>query len=114
MHADFQNNGGSNIGAKVYLIIVGILNAARNSFSFFLLLIVCMGYGVVKSSLGRHMVYVRWLAAAHFVFGLIYGITSLVVSPEKAGMHFEIPSLHAVSLFLGVFTDTRTQAPSFF
>lgn len=66
------------------LIIVGILNAARNSFSFFLLLIVCMGYGVVKHTLGRTMVWVRWLAAAHFVFGLIYSVTSLVVSPESA------------------------------
>lgn len=67
------------------LIVVGILNAARNSFSFFLLLIVCMGYGVVKPTLGRAMIYARWLAAAHFVFGLVYSITSLLVSPESAG-----------------------------
>ncbi|QLI72592.1 Membrane protein PTM1 [Metarhizium brunneum] len=82
---DFQNNGGSGVGSKAFLIVVGILNAARNSFSFFLLLIVCMGYGVVKHTLGRTMIYVRWLAAAHFVFGLVYSITSLVVSPESAG-----------------------------
>ncbi|KHO00855.1 integral membrane protein (Ptm1) [Metarhizium album ARSEF 1941] len=81
----FQNNGGSGVGSKAFLIVVGILNAARNSFSFFLLLIVCMGYGVVKHTLGRTMTYVRWLAAAHFVFGLVYSITSLVVSPESAG-----------------------------
>lgn len=66
------------------LIIVAILNSARNSFSFFLLLIVCMGYGVVKPSLGRTMIWVRWLAAAHFIFGLMYSITSLIVSPESA------------------------------
>jgi len=82
---DFQNRNGSSVGSKALLIIVGILNAARNSFSFFLLLIVCMGYGVVKPTLGRTMIYVRWLAAAHFVFGLIYSITSLVISPESAG-----------------------------
>lgn len=82
---DYQNHNGSNIGAKVFLIVVGILNAARNSFSFFLLLIVCMGYGVVKPTLGRTMVWVRWLAAAHFVFGLVYAITSLLISPESAG-----------------------------
>lgn len=46
-----------------------------------------MGYGVVKHTLGRTMIYVRWLAAAHFVFGLVYSITSLVVSPESAGMY---------------------------
>lgn len=83
--ADFQNRNGANAGTKALLIIVGILNAARNSFSFFLLLIVCMGYGVVKPTLGRTMIYVRWLAAAHFVFGLVYSITSLLISPENAG-----------------------------
>ncbi|PNY28442.1 Membrane protein PTM1 [Tolypocladium capitatum] len=83
---DYQNHNGSNVGTKVLLIIVGILNAARNSFSFFLLLIVCMGYGVVKPTLGRTMIHVRWLAAAHFVFGLVYSITSLLISPESAGM----------------------------
>ncbi|KAH7127699.1 lung seven transmembrane receptor-domain-containing protein [Dactylonectria macrodidyma] len=82
---DYQNRHGSNVGAKVYLTVVGILNAARNSFSFFLLLIVCMGYGVVKHTLGRTMVWVRWLAAAHFLFGLVYSVTSLVITPETAG-----------------------------
>ncbi|KAL6862114.1 lung seven transmembrane receptor domain-containing protein [Trichoderma novae-zelandiae] len=83
---DFQNHHGTaNVGSKVYLIVVAVLNAARNSFSFFLLLIVCMGYGVVKPTLGRTMIYVRWLAAAHFVFGIVYAVTSLLVSPESAG-----------------------------
>ncbi|KAM3503721.1 hypothetical protein MY11210_008608 [Beauveria gryllotalpidicola] len=82
---DFQNTHGSNAGVKAFLIVVAILNAARNSFSFFLLLIVCMGYGVVKPTLGRTMIHVRYLAAAHFVFGLIYAITSLLSSPESVG-----------------------------
>lgn len=80
-----MNRNGSNVGSKVLLVIVGVLNAVRNSFSFFLLLIVCMGYGVVKPTLGRTMVYVRWLAIAHFVFGLVYAITSLVINPDSAG-----------------------------
>jgi hypothetical protein len=44
-----------------------------------------MGYGVVKPTLGRTMIYVRWLAIAHFVFGIVYAITSLVVNPDSAG-----------------------------
>ena len=67
------------------LIITAILNAGRNSFSFFLLLIVCMGYGVVKPSLGRIMLYVRILACVHFFFGVIYGIASLSITPDSAG-----------------------------
>ncbi|RYP77699.1 hypothetical protein DL770_007045 [Monosporascus sp. CRB-9-2] len=80
----YLNKHGSNIAAKVLLVMVAVLNAFRNSFSFFLLLIVCMGYGVVKPSLGRTMVWVRWLAIAHFVFGLAYAIASLLVSPDTA------------------------------
>jgi hypothetical protein len=82
---DFMNRNGSTVGAKALMIIVAILNAGRNSFSFFLLLIVCMGYGVVKHTLGKTMIYVRYLAAGHFVFGLIYAIASLTVTPESAG-----------------------------
>jgi hypothetical protein len=82
---DFMNRNGSTVGAKVLMIVVAILNAGRNSFSFFLLLIVCMGYGVVKHTLGKTMIYVRYLAAGHFVFGLIYAIASLTVTPESAG-----------------------------
>lgn len=82
---DYKNRNGDNAGSKALMIIVAILNAGRNSFSFFLLLIVCMGYGVVKPSLGKTMVYVRYLAGAHFVFGLIYSIASLSITPENAG-----------------------------
>ncbi|KAM0274287.1 hypothetical protein ACHAQH_007994 [Verticillium albo-atrum] len=83
---DYLNRNGSNIGSKVLLVLVAILNAFRNSFSFFLLLIVCMGYGVVKHTLGRTMIWVRWLAIAHFVFGLVYAVTSLLVTPDEAGI----------------------------
>lgn len=82
---DFQNRHGLSGGAKALMIIVSILSAGRNSFSFFLLLIVCMGYGVVKPHLGRAMIWVRWLAITHFVFGVIYAIASLSVTPESAG-----------------------------
>ncbi|KAF6814397.1 lung seven transmembrane domain-containing protein [Colletotrichum sojae] len=82
---DYLNRNGANIGSKVLLVLVAILNAARNSFSFFLLLIVCMGYGVVKHTLGRTMIWVRWLAIAHFLFGLVYAITSLLITPDAAG-----------------------------
>ncbi|KAK5119107.1 hypothetical protein LTR62_000318 [Meristemomyces frigidus] len=81
---DYQNRHGLNPGAKALLILVSILSAARNSFSFFLLLIVCMGYGVVKPSLGNTMLYVRILAITHFVFGVIYAVTSLSITPENA------------------------------
>ena len=48
---------------------VAVLNAGRNSISFFLLLIVSMGLSVVTPSLGSVMHRVRLLTAFHFVFG---------------------------------------------
>lgn len=82
---DYTNGHGGNAFSKVLMIIVAILNAGRNSFSFFLLLIVCMGYGVVKPSLGKTMWYVRVLALTHFVFGVIYAVASLTITPDNAG-----------------------------
>lgn len=85
MFYDYQNRHGFNNGSKALLVVVSVLSAGRNSFSFFLLLIVCMGYGVVKHSLGKTMIAVRILAGAHFIFGVIYAIASLSVTPENAG-----------------------------
>lgn len=50
------------------LSVVSILDAARNSLSFFLLLIVSLGLGVVREEL-EVMNKCRWLAIAHAVFG---------------------------------------------
>ena len=83
--SDYQNRHALNVLAKVLMVIVAVLNAGRNSFSFFLLLIVCMGYGVVKPSLGRTMIWVRVLAITHFVFGVIYAVASLSITPDSAG-----------------------------
>ena len=82
---DYQNRHGNNALNKAFMVLVAILNAGRNSLSFFLLLIVCMGYGVVKPSLGKTMIYVRFLAIAHFAFGVLYAVASLSVTPDSAG-----------------------------
>lgn len=52
-----------------FLFVISILNAARNSLSLFLLLIVSMGLSVVTQSLGAVMTRVRILTGLHFVFG---------------------------------------------
>ncbi|KAJ5496726.1 Transmembrane receptor eukaryota [Penicillium fimorum] len=82
---EYQNRHGLNGGAKALMVIVAVLNAGRNAFSFFLLLIVCMGYGVVKHSLGRTMIFVRILAIGHFVFAVVYSVASLSITPDSAG-----------------------------
>ena len=48
--------------------VVAILDAGRNSMSFFLLLIVSLGLGVVRESLGRKKIKFQIFAVLHFIF----------------------------------------------
>ena len=58
---------------------VAVLNAGRNSISFFLLLIVSMGLSVVTPSLGSVMHRVRLLTAFHFVFGGAFSTIASII-----------------------------------
>ncbi|KAK9478580.1 lung seven transmembrane receptor-domain-containing protein [Lipomyces japonicus] len=82
---DLVNANGHTLFSRFYMVFVAILNAFRNAFTFFLLLIVCLGYGVVKPTLGPTMLKCRILAGLHFVFGVVYVISSFVVTPDSAG-----------------------------
>ncbi|ODV91384.1 hypothetical protein CANCADRAFT_25207 [Tortispora caseinolytica NRRL Y-17796] len=99
---DFVNIHGYNSGSKVYVVILGVLNSFRISFSFFLLLLVCLGYSVVKPSLGPVMTKCRILAVLHFIFGVIYSISSYVVNPDEAGpivLFFIVPHAFTMVVF---------------
>ena len=65
----YINKNGGGTSSLIFLFVIAILSAARNSLSFFLLLIVCMGLSVVRENLGGVMGRVRILTACHFVFG---------------------------------------------
>ena len=81
---DYVNvNGNKTAGARTYLILVSILNAARNSFSFFMLLLVCLGYSVVKPSLGPQMKRIWLLTGAHFVFGVLFAVGTYMISDPE-------------------------------
>ncbi|KAI8337374.1 lung seven transmembrane receptor-domain-containing protein [Choanephora cucurbitarum] len=68
------------------LALVALLNAGRTSMSFFMLLIVCMGYSVVKPTLGSAMKKCIILACTHFFFGVVYTLGTMLLSPETAGL----------------------------
>lgn len=65
----YINKHGGGTASIAFLFVIAVLNAARNSLSFFLLLIVSMGLSVVTQSLGSVMTRIRILTAFHFVFG---------------------------------------------
>lgn len=79
------NSSSVTATARFLLILTSILDAARNSISFFLLLIVAMGYGVVRPSIGPVMTRVRILTALHFVFGVLYSIGIVLIVIEAGG-----------------------------
>ncbi|TPX39806.1 hypothetical protein SeMB42_g03850 [Synchytrium endobioticum] len=62
------------------LVLVIVLNAARNSLSFFMLLVVSLGYGVVKPTLGTTMSRCIALGVLHFLSGVIYMVGAQVLS----------------------------------
>lgn len=82
----YVNDVGAPTVTHALLVLVSILSAARNAMSFFMLLIVSLGYSIVKDSLGSMMIRIRLLAVAHFVFGVVYAIGMATFPFESAGL----------------------------
>ncbi|KAI9608843.1 hypothetical protein H4Q26_005032 [Puccinia striiformis f. sp. tritici PST-130] len=82
----YLNDFGNPSMTRALLVLVSILSAARNALSFFMLLIVSLGYSIVKDSLGSVMLRVRLLAISHFIFGVVYAIGMAVFPFETAGL----------------------------
>ncbi|KAL5034175.1 hypothetical protein RTP6_002039 [Batrachochytrium dendrobatidis] len=79
MYDNYNNTGVVSIPLMIFVVI---FNSGRISLSFFMLLIVALGYGVVKPTLGDTMKRCIILTVVHFVFGVSYATASLV-SAEK-------------------------------
>lgn len=62
---------------KFYMVFLSILNSAKMTFSFFLLLLISLGYGVVVLKLPKKiMLRCKILAGCHFAASMIYLIGS--------------------------------------
>ncbi|KAI0361441.1 hypothetical protein OH77DRAFT_1417699, partial [Trametes cingulata] len=100
----YLNAHGEGVTSTVFLIVVAIFDAGRNALSFFLLLVVSLGLSVVKESLGRTMLKCQLLAAAHFVFGVLYAVGIVELELESASafilLLFVIPLAFTLSGFL--------------
>ncbi|KAM5539602.1 hypothetical protein V8D89_006711 [Ganoderma adspersum] len=96
--------GGEGIPSTVFLMVLAIFDAGRNTFSLFLLLVLSLGLSVVKESLDSLMIRCQLLAGAHFIFGGLYavGIIELELQSRYAFilLLFSIPLALALSGFL--------------
>ncbi|KAG0036092.1 hypothetical protein BGZ82_004702 [Podila clonocystis] len=82
----WENYNESGEPSMALLVLVSILNSGRNSLSLFMLLIVSMGYGVVKPTLGATMRKVIMLSLAHFLFGIIYSAGTMSPVDDVSAM----------------------------
>lgn len=76
-------------------MIVSILDAARNSMSFFMLLVVALGLSVVRESLGRTMIKCQILTGGHFIFGSTF---HKYLSRVSSLAHYTILVLYGVGI----------------
>jgi Lung seven transmembrane receptor len=89
----YLNAHGKGTASTVFLFVVAILDAGRNSLSFFMLLVVSLGLSVVRDNLGPTMRKAQLLSAVHFIFG---GSTSRLRALESQLRHFIV--LYAVGI----------------
>lgn len=86
--------------AKIFLGVMVALNAGRNSLSFFLLLVTCLGYGVVYPSLGAKMYWTIGLTLFHFIFGALYFTYSMLQKDTNSLIVFLLGLPLAATLFV--------------
>ncbi|PWN26985.1 hypothetical protein BDZ90DRAFT_260665 [Jaminaea rosea] len=81
-----SGNASETWSARALLVIESIIDSARNSASFFLLLIVSMGYGLVRPRLDpKVMLRAKLLTAVHLVCGCLYSVGIVLLSIEAGG-----------------------------
>ncbi|KAJ3334317.1 hypothetical protein HDU76_000009 [Blyttiomyces sp. JEL0837] len=105
---DYNLWGSPNMGL---LVMVVILNAGRNSISFFMLLIVALGYGVVRPTLGNLMQKCLILTGVHFVCGVMYGAGTLLMKEFNAleALIFVLPLSLSMTAFYAAILMSLTE-----
>ena len=109
----------SNGFVIAYMVFMAICNAIKITFSFFLLLCIALGYGVVKLKLKKStMFWCKILAACNFVSSLVYlifnyygGSSSALVSSQSiesvdAGGFLGLLPLIPISIVLSIYYVT--------
>ena len=57
------------------MVLSKTIYAAKNTLSRILVIMVCLGYGIVKPNLGANVKRILLAGITYFIFALIYGIT---------------------------------------
>lgn len=97
----FQAYNSNGAVSNSFLYFCGILTAARNSMSWFMLLIVALGYGIWRPSLGKAMYFCIALAIINFLSGCAYNIYGLMGTDldEIEALAVTLPLSLTITLF---------------
>ena len=109
---DLKNQKGDTAGIKVYMVFLSLLSAGKVTFSFFLLLIIALGYGVVYPKLNKTLMRRCQLYTA-FSFSLCSGflIQSYLQDPENpSALIFLTFAPTALSMFAFYFMIIRAMS----
>lgn len=84
---DIKNEKGDTAGTKAYMVFVSILNSAKISSSFFLILIISLGYGIVYPKLNRTLMKrIKLFTLFQFLLSVGYLIQNYLTNPESISL----------------------------
>ncbi|EDO16814.1 hypothetical protein Kpol_1056p15 [Vanderwaltozyma polyspora DSM 70294] len=84
---DLKNEKGNTPGITVYMVFLSILTAGKVTFSFFLLLIVGLGYGIVFPKLNKTLMRrCQMFAVFNFAIATAYLIQNYLSNPESTSL----------------------------
>ncbi|CAB4256415.1 Ptm1p KABA2_09S04158 [Maudiozyma barnettii] len=107
---DLKNEKGNTAGIKVYSVFLSILSAGKVTFSFFLLLIIGLGYGIVYPKLNKTLMRrCQFYTAFSFCLCCAFLIQSYFQDPENpSALVFISFAPTAVSMFIFYFMIIRS------
>lgn len=104
-----KNEKGDSAGLKVYLVFLSILTAGKVTFSFFLLLLVGLGYGIVYPKLNRTLMRrCQMFAALNFALCVAFLIQSYLQRADSTSLLIFITMVPlTISMFVFYFMVLR-------
>ncbi|XP_038599208.1 transmembrane protein 87B isoform X2 [Tachyglossus aculeatus] len=82
-YAEYQNINTSGLSSQGLLIFAELISAVKRTLARLLVIIVSLGYGIVKPRLGTVMNRVVGLGGLYFVFAAIEGIMRIIGAKES-------------------------------
>lgn len=84
---NIKNEKGDSAGLKVYMVFLSILTAGKATFSFFLLLIISLGYGIVFPKLNKTLMRrCQMFAALNYALCIAFLIQSYLQDPDNTSV----------------------------